>query len=234
MSISSFDLDSTVAGTGATTGFTEQTAVTLFGNATLATAGGSPGRVDSITVTISGATATESLSIAAGSLATGMTASYNSATGVLTITKSAGTDSEWATALNAITYNNTSDSPPATRSITVVATDSSGPTSSTANATINVTAVNDAPVNAVPGSQSAVEDTSKTISGLSISDPDAGSGTVTTTLSVLHGTLTVATVGGGAAVSGSGTDTVTLTAPTSMPLATGSTMVSPATPATTC
>lgn len=68
MSISAFDLDSTVTGTGATAAFTEQTAVALFPNATLTTAGGSPGCVDSVTITLSGATATESLSVAQATL----------------------------------------------------------------------------------------------------------------------------------------------------------------------
>ena len=40
--------------------------------------------------------------------------------------------------------------------------------------TINVTAVNDAPVNTVPGAQTANEDISLPIPGLSIADVDAG------------------------------------------------------------
>ena len=76
--------------------------------------------------------------------------------------------------------------------------------------TITVTAVNDAPVNTVPGAQSVAEDTNLSLTGLSISDVDAGSATITTTLSVLNGTLTVLSAGG-AAVAGSGTGSVTLT-----------------------
>ena len=72
-------------------------------------------------------------------------------------------------------------------------------------------AVNDAPVNALPGAQTVAEDTNLAITGLSISDTDAGSASnITTTLSVAHGTLTVSSAGG-AAVSGSGTGSVTLT-----------------------
>ena len=70
--------------------------------------------------------------------------------------------------------------------------------------------MNDAPVNSVPGTQQIEANTSAAIAGLSIADADAGSGTLTTTLSVLHGTLTVASAGG-AAVAGSGTASVTLT-----------------------
>jgi Ca2+-binding RTX toxin-like protein len=78
--------------------------------------------------------------------------------------------------------------------------------------TFSVSAVNDAPVNTVPAAQTTNEDTSKTIAGLSISDVDASPSTLTVTLSVAHGTLTVATVGGGApTLTGSGTATVTLT-----------------------
>jgi hypothetical protein len=55
----------------------------------------------------------------------------------------------------------------------------------------SVTAVNDAPVNTVPGAQSVAEDTDLSITGLSVADVDAASGTVTVTLSVNHGTVTV-------------------------------------------
>ncbi len=79
----------------------------------------------------------------------------------------------------------------------------------TGSVSFSVTPVNDAPVNSVPGARTVSEDTDLFISGLSISDADAGGANVTTTLSVAHGTLTVAAAGG-ATVSGSGTDTVTL------------------------
>src|SRR5204863_7160072 len=79
-----------------------------------------------------------------------------------------------------------------------------------ANAVVEITPVNDAPVNSVPGAQSVNEDTDLAIAGLAVSDVDAASGALTTTLSVLHGTLTVGSAGG-AGVSGSGTGSVTLT-----------------------
>ncbi|MER9426911.1 Ig-like domain-containing protein, partial [Mesorhizobium sp. M0317] len=54
--------------------------------------------------------------------------------------------------------------------------------------TINVTSVNDAPVNTVPALQTVAEDTNLSVTGLAIADVDAGSATnITTTLSVLHG-----------------------------------------------
>jgi VCBS repeat-containing protein len=82
--------------------------------------------------------------------------------------------------------------------------------------TLNVSNVNEAPVNTVPaGPIAALEDSVTTISGLSISDVDAGSGNVSVTLSVLHGIIDVRTnvVGGVTAsnVSGDTTGSVTLT-----------------------
>ena len=73
---------------------------------------------------------------------------------------------------------------------------------------IGVTAVNDAPVNTVPGALTANEDTVKAITGLSISDADAGTGAMTVTLAITNGTLTVS--GGSAAITNNGTSTVTL------------------------
>ena len=74
---------------------------------------------------------------------------------------------------------------------------------------VALSTLNDGPVNHMPGTQSVRADTDLAIAGLSIGDIDAGSGAMTATLSVAHGTLTVAA--GGAAVSGSGSSTVTLT-----------------------
>ena len=77
--------------------------------------------------------------------------------------------------------------------------------------TVNVTvdAVNDAPVNALPSTYSTNEDTSVGLTGISLSDVDAGSGTLTATFGVTSGSLT-ATSGGGVTVSGSGTSALTL------------------------
>jgi hypothetical protein len=68
-----------------------------------------------------------------------------------------------------------------------------------------------APVNTLPGGTQQIEaNVATAIAGLSIADGDAGTGSLTTTLSVDHGTLTVAAVGG-AGVGGSGSATVTIT-----------------------
>ena len=69
---------------------------------------------------------------------------------------------------------------------------------------------NAAPVQTLPdGPLTTAEDTALALSGLSVDDPDAGTGQLTTTLSVGTGAIEVAA--GGATVTGDGTGTVTLT-----------------------
>ena len=71
---------------------------------------------------------------------------------------------------------------------------------------ITITAVNDAPVNTVPGAQTVAEDSILPIVGVSVADIDSSA--LTTTLSVANGILNV-TAGPG--VSGNGTAIVTIT-----------------------
>ena len=78
--------------------------------------------------------------------------------------------------------------------------------SNTATITLTVAAVNDAPVNTVPGPQTAQEDTPLLIAGLSVADD---SPTLTVTLSALNGS--VAVVPGLALVAGNLSNTVTIT-----------------------
>ena len=90
--------------------------------------------------------------------------------------------------------------------------DGQSTSAATYSLTVDVTPVNDAPVNTVPAGPIAVSGSTPTaVTGLSISDVDAGDGTLTTTLSVSNGTLSVAAVGGGASISNNGTGAVTLT-----------------------
>ena len=82
--------------------------------------------------------------------------------------------------------------------------------------TFNVTAVSDPPVNSVPGAQSTNEDTTKVFSAangnaISITDLDAGGANNQVTLSVTHGTLTLASTSGLTFVSGDGTSDATMT-----------------------
>ncbi len=86
-----------------------------------------------------------------------------------------------------------------------------GTLTSTANQVITVTAVNDAPVNTLP-SYTVNEDTALKLSGLSITDVDASTGSMTVTLSVPSGNgIIAATSAGSVTVLGSGTSSITLT-----------------------
>jgi hypothetical protein len=78
--------------------------------------------------------------------------------------------------------------------LTVQADDGNGNTD-TATITINLTNVNEVPVNTMPpGPLGATEDTTFAIAGLSITDPDGG--IIDVTLSVTNGVLTVNLAGG--------------------------------------
>ncbi|MEJ0075773.1 MAG: tandem-95 repeat protein [Alphaproteobacteria bacterium] len=83
---------------------------------------------------------------------------------------------------------------------------SDGLASSTSTVNINITPVNDAPVNTVPSTVTATEDTTLSFTGgnqISVTDVDSN---VTVTLSVDHGVLNLT----GPGVHGSGTNTVTI------------------------
>ena len=83
-----------------------------------------------------------------------------------------------------------------------------GAASVAGSATLDITPVNDPPVNTVPGPQAAFEDTPLAIAGLSVSDPDGG--TTTVTLAVGNGALTV-NLAGGATISAGANGSATLT-----------------------
>ena len=74
---------------------------------------------------------------------------------------------------------------------------------------LTVTAVNDAPVNIVPSALTTQEDIAKVITGLQIADVDAGTGAMTVTLSVAHGTISLA-AGTGVTLTTNGTSSVQL------------------------
>ncbi len=92
-------------------------------------------------------------------------------------------------------------------------TGSGGAQSDTDTIALTVTAVNDAPVNTVPGAQTVAEDTALVFGAgklISIADTDANGGNEKITLSVQHGTLNLTTEAG-LTVTGDGTGQVVLT-----------------------
>ena len=193
----------------------EQTSLTLHGT------GLSISDVDagsgSLTVTLSVTEGT--LNVTGGSTGAGVSASGSS---LVTIT---GTQTQINNLLAGnggatVTYLDNTDTPSATVTLTLTVNDNGltgtgGPLSASDTATINITAVDDAPVATItPTSYGPVnEQTSLTLhgTGLSISDVDAGSGSLTVTLSVTEGTLNVTGGSTGAGVSASGSSLVTIT-----------------------
>ena len=94
----------------------------------------------------------------------------------------------------------------------VTVTDNNG-VSSTQPVTVTITGTNDAPVATItPTSYSVTEQVSLNLkNSMSVSDVDSLGGVETATLAVTEGTLTVTAGTSGAVVSGSGTNTVTVT-----------------------
>ncbi|WP_199247280.1 DUF4347 domain-containing protein [[Phormidium] sp. ETS-05] len=125
-------------------------------------------------------------------------------------------DAAVAALMQNILYGNISDNPsPGTRTVQFQLTDALGAASIPASKTIDLTAVNDAPIITVPVTLSVDEDMPLVVSGVSITDVDAGNNNITVTLTVNHGNLTVNSgVAGGVAaanISANGTNSVTLT-----------------------
>ncbi|WP_313086131.1 retention module-containing protein [Pseudomonas sp.] len=90
---------------------------------------------------------------------------------------------------------------------------SDGKLTDTATLRFEIDPVNDAPVNSIPGAQTLNEDGSKTFSlftGNSIAVGDVDSSSLTTTLAVEHGVLTLGPITGGVTFSGNGTGSITL------------------------
>jgi hypothetical protein len=125
----------------------------------------------------------------------GITGTWTAATGVLALSGSA-TVANYQLALRSITYNNSSDTPnTALRTVTFKVNDGAL-TSNTATRTIAVTAVNDAPVNSVPGPQTAPKNGTRAFSAgngnlISISDVDAGASIVQVQLIATNGTVSL-------------------------------------------
>ena len=99
--------------------------------------------------------------------------------------------------------------------LTVLANDggasgSGGALTATETVTLNMAAVNDAPVITVPAAVGVTEDVASPITGITFADVDAAGASVVVTFSVPSGTL-AASAAGGVAVAGSGTGVLTLT-----------------------
>ncbi|RZI79930.1 MAG: hypothetical protein EOP38_24035, partial [Rubrivivax sp.] len=165
------------------------------------------------------------LSVVSGTLtvAAGSTGVVVSGSGTNTVTLT-GTLAQINTLLaggsgGTATYILNSDTPPASDTLTLAVNDqgntgSGGAKTGTANVTVNLTAVNDAPVASITQPKyTATYLTNLALSGtgIGIADVDAGGAGVQVTLSVVLGTLNVSAGSTGVVVAGTGTGTVTLT-----------------------
>ncbi len=150
---------------------------------------------------------------------TNITVSYDSGTETLTLS-GYDTIADYNTVLSAIGYFTTGDNPTnygsnTTRTVVWTVSDGSqnvpaGQGQNSGTTTITIDAVNDAPVNHLPGSNpSGNEDSTFAIAGLSVSDVDAdpasASQPLTVTLSAAHGVLSLASVAGLTFSTGDGT-----------------------------
>ena len=144
---------------------------------------------------------------ASGALPGGiMASSYDPVTGILTLSGVASF-ADYETALEAIRFSAAGDNPVAGNRIIQVVVNDGTNDSQPATSLVTVVAVNDAPINTVPGAQTVAEDTTLPIAGVSVADSDSSA--LTTTLSrVASGTLNVTA---GAGVTGNGTASVTIT-----------------------
>ena len=157
-------------------------AQTVAEDTILPIAGVSVADIDSSALTTTLSVAHGILNVTAGAGVTG------NGSASVTIT---GTAAQINTALAGLAYTgnlnfNSADT------LTVATND--GTATDTDTIAITVNAVNDAPVNTVPGAQSVAEDTTLPIAGVSVADIDSSA--LTTTLSVAHGILNV-TAGAG-------------------------------------
>src|SRR6185312_14883904 len=139
------------------------------------------------------------------SLAGGATIS-SGANGSSTLTLS-GTQAQINAALASVVYQGNTDFNGGD-TLSVVSTDANGVTDSDAVA-ITVTAVNDGPVNTVPGAQTVNEDASLSLGGISVNDVDGN--LASTQLTVSSGALNVSLAGGASISAGAnGSSTLTL------------------------
>ena len=196
--------DSTVVGTSFLATFTEggapipiadiDTLITDTDSTTLASA----------TITLTDPQAGDLLA-ASGALPGGITASaYDPVTGILTLSGVASF-ADYETALEAIRFSAAGDNPVAGNRIIQVVVNDGIHDSQPVTSLVTVVAVNDAPINTVPGGQTVAEDTILPIAGVSVADIDSSA--LTTTLSVANGILNVTA---GAGVTGNGTASVTI------------------------
>lgn len=188
------DLNGGASGTGYSATFAEDGGSVAIVNSTALTA------TDADSPTLSSATATitnlqdgATESLSADTTGTPITASYNPATGVLTLS-GAGTPAQYQQVLRTVRYNNTSEPPGTTaRSVNFVVSDGTY-SSNTATSTVTVNPANDAPTLSATATNPTYTENGTPVdvySGVSASTVESGQ-------SIDRLTLNVSNVSGGA------------------------------------
>ena len=136
---------------------------------------------------------------------TAITASYSAASGLLSLS-GADTVAHYDQVLASVRYSSSSLNPTnfganTLRTLQWSVDDGASVNhlSAVASSVVNVTAVNNAPQNSVPGAQSVTEDSALAFSGanaLSVADVDAGVSPLTVSLAVAHGSLSLSSSSG--------------------------------------
>lgn len=152
---------------------------------------------DTHSTTIAGATIAIVENFAAGEdelsfvNANGISGSYNSSTGVLTLSGTASV-ADYQAALRNVRYQNTSENPStATRRVSFQVDDgaSTHNLSNTVSRTIEITSINDNPAITLPAELVGYQDQALAVDGISVADVDAGNGPARLLLSVPRGGL---------------------------------------------
>ena len=137
-----------------------------------------------------------------------ITGAWDVASGTLTLS---GADSvaNYQAALRSVGYTNTSDNPNTLVRTATFRVNDGAANSNTQSRDITVAAVNDAPVNSIPGPQITGEDSALVFSSatgnrISISDVDAAASPVQISLSAANGTLTLSQIAGLSFITGDG------------------------------
>jgi len=175
--------------------------------------------------TLTGATVTIVTGFVAGDLlrlaggqsgvtVSGITYSFNTGTGVLTLSGVASV-ADYQTTLAALSFKSSSDNPGTARDIIVVVNDGAA-NSVAAHILLAVSPTDDAPINFVPVAQQAFSESMLVFSAangnaLSVADPDGPSVILRVKLTVTDGTATLTDLNGLLSVAGNGTRQITMT-----------------------
>ncbi|WP_323816562.1 putative Ig domain-containing protein, partial [Cellvibrio sp. NN19] len=162
---------------------------------------------DTLTITLSAQWSNSNLAATAGTTGVVIVSGVNTKTLVLSGTAAQLNNFFAGNNGGALTYRLSGNTPVTADVITVAASD--GGLSGSDSFTVNITAVNDAPENEVPGAQVIDEGSALVFSAangnrIQVNDLDAGAGNLEVNLSVTNGNLTLAGVAGLSFISGDG------------------------------